>query len=327
MKFTTLYFEVTHFCNQNCKHCYLDGGVHHTRAELNTGQIKDILNRFKDQGGKIISLTGGEPFTRTDIFTILDYIEELDLSLYLATNCILLDEEKIDKLSCYKNLKLVHTSLLGINEKEHQFISNNNSFTHIVKCLYLFNKYNIPVHLQITLAKNYINKITEMADMFSKYQMKFTPIADIGIKKDKQLQNALILPPEDYHIFIKEYEKVKQKYGDKIEAHNLVTYDDLLEEINYYKNKKFYSLTNWCLVLRPNGDKSFSLDLNNKITFGSALDSIEIMEDEKLKKYIKTLKEIDLDILSIAQKTTAVNYYYLQDIMLAKKQDYFNKEI
>ena len=322
MNFSSLYFEVTHFCNQNCKHCYLDGGTHHKRAELNTEQIKDLLNRFKAQGGKFVTITGGEPFTRTDIFTILDYIENLDLSLYLATNCILLNEEKIYKLSQYKNLKLVHTSLLGSNEKEHQYISNHNSFTHILECLNLFYKYNINVNLQVTLAKDYICKMVEMADMFSKYQIKFTPIADIGIKQDRKLQEEIVLSPKNYYLFLKEYEKVKQKYGDKIEAHNLITYNELLEEINYYKDKKFYSLTNWCLVLRPNGDKSFSLDLNNKITFGSALDSIEIEEDNKLKKYINTLKEIDIDILGVAKNTTAVNYSYLQDIMLAKKQNY-----
>lgn len=27
LKFKTLYFEITHGCNQSCKHCYLDGAT------------------------------------------------------------------------------------------------------------------------------------------------------------------------------------------------------------------------------------------------------------------------------------------------------------
>lgn len=34
LKIRTLYFEITHGCNQSCKHCYLDGGIHHKIREL-----------------------------------------------------------------------------------------------------------------------------------------------------------------------------------------------------------------------------------------------------------------------------------------------------
>lgn len=38
----TLYLEVTHACNQNCRHCYLDGGMHHQPSEMSTEQIKHV---------------------------------------------------------------------------------------------------------------------------------------------------------------------------------------------------------------------------------------------------------------------------------------------
>jgi MoaA/NifB/PqqE/SkfB family radical SAM enzyme len=54
LQIKTLYIEVTHSCNQNCKHCYLDGGMHHTIDEMSTQQIKNIIKQFKDQGDKYI---------------------------------------------------------------------------------------------------------------------------------------------------------------------------------------------------------------------------------------------------------------------------------
>lgn len=319
LNFKTLYFEITHFCNQKCKHCYLDGGIHNKLYELDTNQIKDIIERFKEQGGRFVTITGGEPFTRTDVFEILDYIDDLGMNFLVATNCLLLNEEKIKKLSQYKNLKCIHTSILGSNKEEHNYIANNNSFDHVLKCIELFDKYRIKSYVQVTLAKNYIDKTMEIADKLSKYNcsIKITPVADIGIKTDKALMEELILKEERYPDFLKYYEAIKQKYGEKIESHNLMSYDEISEEIDYYKDKPLYSLTGMGLILRPNGSKSFSTDLNNPITFGSALDVIEVNIDEELMKYIDSLRKIDLKILELSKSKSAINFYYYQDMMMA----------
>lgn len=113
LNFKSLYFEITHFCNQRCRHCYLDGGIHNKLYELDTNQINGIIKRFNEQGGRFITITGGEPFTRNDIFEILDYIDNLNMKFLVATNCLLLNEEKINRLSQYKNLNGIHTSILG----------------------------------------------------------------------------------------------------------------------------------------------------------------------------------------------------------------------
>ena len=70
LKIKTLYIELTHACNQYCKHCYLNGGIHHTVEEMSTEQIKKILHAFKEQGGKSVIITGGEPVMRKDIWEI-----------------------------------------------------------------------------------------------------------------------------------------------------------------------------------------------------------------------------------------------------------------
>ncbi len=70
LKFNTLYIEVTHSCNQNCKHCYLDCSMAKEKMPMSLEQIKDILLNFKLQGGHQVIITGGEPFVRKDIFEI-----------------------------------------------------------------------------------------------------------------------------------------------------------------------------------------------------------------------------------------------------------------
>ncbi|SHJ76947.1 4Fe-4S single cluster domain-containing protein [Hathewaya proteolytica DSM 3090] len=113
LQIKTLYIEVTHACNQHCKHCYLDGGIHNKVAEMSTEQIKKILKEFKEQGGRYIILTGGEPIMRKDIFEIMDYIEELEIPFNFASNGLAMSQEKLKKLAtqctfgkAYESLKI-----------------------------------------------------------------------------------------------------------------------------------------------------------------------------------------------------------------------------
>lgn len=178
MNFKSLYFELTHFCNQNCKHCYLDGGIQHNLYELNLESIKRIFDKFKKQGGKFVTITGGEPFARKDIIEILDYLEKLELNFLIASNGILLTESIIKKLSSYNHLKLIHTSILGSTTEEHNYIANRNSFDKVLDNLSLFDKYKIESYVQVTLRRDLMDKIPKIAKMLSEYNctMKFTPI-------------------------------------------------------------------------------------------------------------------------------------------------------
>ena len=58
LQIKTLYLEVTHACNQHCRHCYLDGGIHKPTLEMSFEQIKEILQQFKEQGGRYIIIGG-----------------------------------------------------------------------------------------------------------------------------------------------------------------------------------------------------------------------------------------------------------------------------
>ena len=99
-KLNSLYIEVTHACNQHCRHCYLDGGIHKKCTEMTTEQIKSIFAEFKAQGGRYVIFTGGEPLMRNDVFELLDldigkcnmcvaakndYVEDPDRPIRVAT--------------------------------------------------------------------------------------------------------------------------------------------------------------------------------------------------------------------------------------------------
>lgn len=305
LKIKTLYLETTHACNQKCKHCYLDGGIHHVFDELNTEEIKNILYNFKNQGGTYVIITGGEAAIRKDCFEILDYLDSLDIPFCFASNSLIMNEERLERLANYRNLNIYFTSILGSTAEEHNYICGNNSYDKVFKALDYLSSCGINTSVQVTLARDYMSKIEIIADKLCSYKncsVKFTPIASFGINSTCKNKEELRVLPEEFQLFHSTIETLKKKYPGKIEDGNIQNYDQILSMIDDYKDDYLYSLKYGFLAVRPNGDKSFSCNMNNPYVFGNIKHGIEVDIDAKFNEYIDVLREAEYLVLQDAKE-------------------------
>ncbi len=298
-----LYFELTHSCNQSCKHCYLDGGVHNDISPLNTKEIIDIIDRFKKQGGSYIIITGGEASIRRDCFEILDYIEKLEIPFTFATNSLLMNRDKLNKLIDYKYLDIYFTSILGSTEERHNRITKNKGYKRVINALDYLDKKGIKTYVQVTLAKNDTHTMGQIASKLLRYkncQIKFTPITNLGTNQNEEGKD-LIVPNNQLYEFHKTLKELMVKYPNSIEASNLTDYDDVKIIIDENSDNELYSLDYGFVVIRPNGDISFSCYIDNPYTFGNAKESLDIPLNQKFFDYINLLKEAELFVLNKAK--------------------------
>ena len=307
LKINTLYIELTHACNQHCKHCYLNGGIHHAVAEMTTEQIKKIFREFKEQGGKSAIITGGEPLMRKDIWEILDYVEELEISFTFASNSLAMNEERRNRLASYKHLALYFTSILGVDKKKHQYITEKDSYDKVMENLQFFTEQRIPTYVQVTLAKEYVDDMEKIAEDLMQFEnciVKFTPIATLGVKEDKatEEQKKLIVLPDDFVVFHRRVENLQKKYSGRIEDSNIQNYEQVRNVIADYEKEELYSLAYGFVAVRPNGDLSFSCNMGNPYVFGKAYESMNIPVDEKLQAYIEVLRKAEKSTLELAKE-------------------------
>lgn len=307
LKINTLYIELTHACNQHCKHCYLNGGTHHTVAEMTTEQIKKIFREFKEQGGRSAVITGGEPLMRKDIWEILDYIEELEISFTFASNSLAMNGERRARLASYKYLAMYFTSVLGVDAKKHQYITEKDSYENVMENLKFFTEQNIPTYVQVTLARDYVDDMEKISDDLMKFDnciVKFTPIATLGVKADvaTEEQKDLLIQPEEFELFHKKVENLQRKYSGRIEDSNIQNYEQISNAIADYENEELYSLVYGFVAVRPNGDLSFSCNMGNPYVFGKAYESMRIPIDAKLQEYINVLRRAEKATLNKARE-------------------------
>lgn len=115
-------WEVTLSCNARCIHCYSDSGPERRDpAELTTLEAVNMIDQLADAGLVVLAFSGGEPFTRPDIFTLIDRAVGLGLLVNIATNGSTITS-KVAKRLRESGVRSVTVSLDGATAAVHDQI-------------------------------------------------------------------------------------------------------------------------------------------------------------------------------------------------------------
>lgn len=159
-----IFWELTKKCDLKCSHCRIF--MRKNDDELTTKEIQSILDNIKKEfSSSLLILSGGEPLLRTDLFEILSYVQLLGLKAALATNGMLINEEKVLKL---KRMRVERTSISldSTEEKKHDKSRGvNGSFKKALESFVLLRKHRLPFQINFTVTKTNIDEIYSVASM------------------------------------------------------------------------------------------------------------------------------------------------------------------
>ncbi len=105
-------------------HCGSNSGMK-IEGELSTDEAKNLIDQIADMGFIFLTITGGEPLTRKDIYELIRYATLKGILVTLCTNGSLIDGDTEDKL-IRSGLKYASISLDGCKE----FHDANRSHTY-----------------------------------------------------------------------------------------------------------------------------------------------------------------------------------------------------
>lgn len=123
-KFNFAWIEICDFCNLKCKHCYNESSPvrnHFMKYE----DFQYVCEQLLDIGIKRIQIIGGEPFCNKEIKKMIQYAQTKFESIEIFTNGTMLDEQWIDFIGMYNNIKLAF-SVYSYIEKEHDSVTMVN---------------------------------------------------------------------------------------------------------------------------------------------------------------------------------------------------------
>jgi radical SAM protein with 4Fe4S-binding SPASM domain len=115
----SVHLDLTYRCNEHCIHCYLD---HEDHGEMNTSEIKDVLDQLAAAGVFFLVFSGGEIFLRTDLFELIEHARSLMFCVKLKTNGVMIGDQEADRLSGL-HLDCVQVSIYSHRPEVHDGIT------------------------------------------------------------------------------------------------------------------------------------------------------------------------------------------------------------
>ncbi len=126
---TYLFWEATLRCNLRCRHCGSSCEGKSPVHELETSEIKAILDTIgQDFNAKriFVSITGGEPLLRKDLFEVVAHMTGLGMRSCIVTNGTLLGVDQAQRL-WDAGMRTICVSIDGL-EAEHDAVRGKGSW-------------------------------------------------------------------------------------------------------------------------------------------------------------------------------------------------------
>jgi len=132
-----LWINTNNSCPLHCIHCLVDGGSEKV-PPMTTGDIEKVIDDAIALGVHRIYFTGGEPFLRKDIFSLIGYVTKR-IQLVILTSGVTMAPGKAAQLNSVANGNLsIQVSLEGPDASTNDAIRGEGSFrlaVNGIKCL------------------------------------------------------------------------------------------------------------------------------------------------------------------------------------------------
>jgi SynChlorMet cassette radical SAM/SPASM protein ScmE len=155
---------ITGRCNLACKYCfYADEMV--ARDDLPTERWLSFFDELRRLGVMMVCLTGGEAFTRRDLFELIDGIIANRMRYQILSNGTLITEQVLAQFEVgkrRKRLDSIQVSVDGSRAEIHD-LSRPNSFDRVIRALRLLKDTGFPIAVRVTVNRYNVDDLENIA--------------------------------------------------------------------------------------------------------------------------------------------------------------------
>ena len=210
---TNVMFELTYNCSEKCIHCYNPGATRNdeeksgrtNRKELEFEDYKRIIDELYDEGLIKVCLSGGDPFSKTIVWDIIDYLYNKGIAFDVFTNGQrLIGNEK--RLADYFP-RIVGVSIYSGDAAEHDYITRiKGSWEKSMQVLKELSELSVPMNIKCCVMRPNIKHYYQVADIAKRYGAvpQFEVCVSDSVEGDCCVSNHLRLTPEQLEIILRD---------------------------------------------------------------------------------------------------------------------------
>lgn len=167
--------SLTGHCNLRCRYCFYADEMT-SRSDLPTEQWLRFLEEAGALGVQRVCLSGGEVFTRRDLWTVIDGVIANRMRYSILTNGTLITETTVEKFAVGKRrlrLDSIQVSLDGSCSEVHDRSRPPASFERALRGLRLLKAHSLPVTVRVTINRHNADDLPSIARLL---------LEDIGLE-------------------------------------------------------------------------------------------------------------------------------------------------
>ncbi len=173
---TSVMFELTYNCSEQCIHCYNPGATRNdsevshraNRKELDLDDYKRIIDDLCAHGLVKVCLSGGDPFSKSIVWDIIDYLYQKEIAFDVFTNGQSI-VNKVERLANYYP-RLVGVSIYSGLAEEHDSITRvKGSWERSMKVVEQLSDLAVSMNLKCCVMQPNLHSYYMVADLAKKF--------------------------------------------------------------------------------------------------------------------------------------------------------------
>jgi len=288
-----------------------DGIALSPKADLMTAdEIFAIAQTFVKNGVDKIRLTGGEPLLRKDFPEIVSKLSDLEVSLSITTNGILIDRH-IEVLKQF-NVNKINLSLDTLVSSKFHSITLRNQFEKVIDNLHLLLNNDFKVKVNVVLMKGFNEneimdfvKLTQFLPISVRF-IEFMPFAGNEWDRSKMVSQNEILSQVSTAFSSEEIQKLEDEKNFTSRNYKIKDFQGDFGIISSITNPFCDSCNR--IRLTANGKIKNCLFSNSETDLLTALRNDESIE-ELISRSIKNKKKIRAGMVSVSEMDDPAKHF------------------
>lgn len=285
----TCTIRVTDQCNLKCVQCYSRGGEKCDTKVLSFDEMVGLLLELKKHNVMRLSITGGEPFMRTDMLDILERASQLGFEIYISTNGNLsIDFKRLANIK----VKVMQISVDGTQELHDEIRGQKGSFSKAIdfikniKC----EAPNTKIGVAFTLMKRNKDCMIELFEILRKLHIDIFSI--IPVQRIGRAIDEYSLSPIEIQQRMGDMAEHWRKTGKDVELNTMVApalVPKVLRMEGIYSNGYLCTFP-YCIAVSADGRFSLCDGLldNPEFTLGTVKDGLKaVIQNERIQSILQ----------------------------------------
>ena len=210
---TSVMFELTYVCSEQCIHCYNIGASRPNNENNQRGKIKSlsledykkIIDELVGQGLVKVTLSGGDPFSNSNVWEIIKYLYNKEVVFDIFTNGQGLVGKTTELADFYP--RLVGVSIYSETPSVHDAITRvDGSWEKSITVLKELGDLSVPLNVKCCIMQPNFDSykgVVQIAKSIGAHPQFEIGVHD-SIEGDKYVSKYLRLTPEQFEVVLRD---------------------------------------------------------------------------------------------------------------------------